>query len=128
MNRIEIQREELVGLLERVQPALSEADYGKLKAVLETLRYLTDLVADKETTLRQLRQLLLGFSYFPRTTEKTQDVLEKAAADAAGGQAPAAEESQAAGSKEASTPAAGHGRNGPPLTQRPRKWRWRIRI
>src|SRR5262249_16330898 len=45
--------------------------FCKLKAVIETLGYLTDLVADKETTIRQLRQLLLPqFS-----TEKTRTVL-----------------------------------------------------
>jgi transposase len=117
VNRIDIEREELMGLLERARPALSEADYGKLKAALETLSHLTDLLADKETTIRQLRQLLLGFSHFPRTTEKTKDVLEKAAAEAGGAETSEAAPSEGAPSEpeptaEASTPVAGHGRNG----------------
>jgi transposase len=111
VTRIEIERQELLGLLERVQPTLSEADYSKLKAALETLSCLTDMIADKETKIQQLRQLLLGFSRFPRTTEKTKDVLEKAAADGEDAASPQAGQSE--GSEEGAKPkAAGHGRNG----------------
>jgi transposase len=111
VTRIEIERQELLGLLERVQPTLSEADYGKLKAALETLSYLTDMIADKETKIQQLRQLLLGFSRFPRTTEKTKDVLEKSATDGQDAASPQAGQSE--GSEEGAKPkAAGHGRNG----------------
>lgn len=103
MTKIELPRQEADALLERVRSgATTEADHDKLKAIIETLGYVTDLVADKETKIRQLRQLLLGFSHFPRTTEKTKDVLEKAATD---GEA-------AASSEEEKTKAAGHGRNG----------------
>lgn len=126
MNRIDLEREELMGLLERVRPALSEADYGKLKAALETLSYLTDLVSDKETTIRQLRQLLLGFSHFPRTTEKTKDVLEKVAADAEGAETSEVAPSEGVPSEqeptaEESTPVAGHGRNGAATYQAAKK-------
>jgi hypothetical protein len=58
-------------LLERAREALPEEDYRKLKAALETLEYLTELVADKDTTIRHLRQLLLPAS------EKTKAVLAK---------------------------------------------------
>jgi transposase len=69
---LDVTREDLAGLLERArQGPLNEADFCKLKAVIDTLEYLTELVADKETTIRQLRQLLL-----PRfSTEKTRMVL-----------------------------------------------------
>ncbi|MCI0356095.1 MAG: IS66 family transposase, partial [Acidobacteria bacterium] len=86
--------------------------YGKLKAALETLSYLTDLVADKETTIRQLRQLLLGFAQFPRTTEKTKDVLEKAGAEEKDAASSETAPRPAAPAEQASAPAPGHGRNG----------------
>ncbi|HUQ92443.1 MAG TPA: hypothetical protein VM120_12250 [Bryobacteraceae bacterium] len=105
MTRIEIERQELLELLERVQPTLSEAEYGKLKAALETLSYGTDLIAGKETKIQQWRQLLLGFSRFPRTTEKTKDVLEKAAADGEDAASPQAGQSEA--SEEEAFPPAG---------------------
>ena len=70
VERIDIGTEELSQLLERARELLSEEDYRKLKAAVDTLEYLTELVADKDTTIRHLRQLLL-----PASTEKTKDVL-----------------------------------------------------
>ena len=72
MEHIDIRREELKELLERAREVLAEEDYRKLKAAVDALSYLTDLVADKDTTIRDLRQLLL-----PQSTEKTREVLEK---------------------------------------------------
>lgn len=72
MEHIDIRREELKELLERAREVLAEEDYRKLKAAVDALRYLTDLVADKDTTIRDLRQLLL-----PQSTEKTREVLKK---------------------------------------------------
>jgi hypothetical protein len=71
IERIDIAAEELNQLLERAREALPEEDYRKLKAALETLEYLTELVADKDTTIRHLRQLLLPAS------KKTKAVLAK---------------------------------------------------
>ncbi|HKR28082.1 MAG TPA: hypothetical protein VJS11_11530 [Acidobacteriaceae bacterium] len=70
---LEIPREDLESLLERVRPSLPEEDFRKLKAVVEGLSYLTELIADKDTTIRDLRKLL-----FPLVTEKTREVLERA--------------------------------------------------
>jgi hypothetical protein len=78
IERIDISMEELNQLLERAPEQLPEEDYQKLKAAVETLAYLTEMVADKDTTIRHLRQLLL-----PAATEKTKDVLAKAGAEAA---------------------------------------------
>ena len=64
-ERIDIGTEELNQLLERARERLSAEDYRKLKAAVDTLEYLTELVADKDTTIRHLRQLLL-----PASTEK----------------------------------------------------------
>ena len=52
---------------------MSAEEYRKLKGVVEAPSYLTDLVADQETTIHDLRQLL-----FPASTEKTEAVLKKA--------------------------------------------------
>jgi len=68
---LDIARDDLESLLERVRPSLSEEDYRKRKAVVEGLSYLTELIADKDTTIRDLRRLL-----FPLVTEKTPEVLE----------------------------------------------------
>jgi transposase len=70
---LEISREDLESLLERVRPSLPEEDFSKLKAVVEGLSYLTELIANKDTTIRDLRKLL-----FPLVTEKTREVLERA--------------------------------------------------
>jgi hypothetical protein len=59
IERIDVRRKELNQLLERAREMLSEEDYRKLKAPVDTLEYLTELVADKDTTIRHLRQLLL---------------------------------------------------------------------
>lgn len=99
--------EEIKELLERARNLLPPEDYRKIKALADTLEYLTDLVADKETTIRQLRQLLLPM------TEKTREVLARAGAEApptAGPTGPTHEErKQEKGEKEARP---GHGRNG----------------
>jgi hypothetical protein len=94
---LEISREDLESLLERVRPSLPEEDFGKLKAVVEGLELLTELIADKDTTIRDLRKLL-----FPLVTEKTREVLERAGLSD--------KQKPAAGDKKPKQP--GHGRNG----------------
>jgi transposase len=104
IERLEIPAEELNQLLERAREALPEEDYRKLKAALETLEYLTELVADKDTTIRHLRQLLL-----PAASEKTKAVLEKVGITPS----PASETETAAGEEpKTRSPRRGHGRNG----------------
>jgi hypothetical protein len=101
---LDIRREELNALLEHARVALGEEDYGRLKAVVEGLSYLTELIADKDTTIRDLRQLL-----FPLVTEKTREVLKRAGIEDAQRPAAAADESTA-GDEQQKKP--GHGRNG----------------
>ena len=95
---LDISREDLESLLERVRPSLPEEDFRKLKAVVEGLELLTELIADKDTTIRDLRKLL-----FPLVTEKTREVLERAGFSDQ--PKPSAEDK-----KKAKKP--GHGRNG----------------
>jgi transposase len=68
----EVNMKELEELLERAKVApLNEEDYTKLKRVVETLGYLTNLLENRKTTIQRLRQLLFGAS-----TEKTRDILK----------------------------------------------------
>ena len=98
---LEIPREDLESLLERVRPSLPEEDFRKLKAVVEGLELLTELIADKDTTIRDLRKLL-----FPLVTEKTREVLERAGLSDK--PKPAAEDRK----KPKKPKKPGHGRNG----------------
>ena len=101
---LDIHRDELNRLLEHAQAALPEEDYRRLKAVVEGLSYLTELIADKDTTICDLRQLL-----FPWVSEKTREVLKRAGIEDAERPAATVNES-AAGEKQQKKP--GHGRNG----------------
>ncbi len=106
IKRIDVKVEELQQALARSRQApLEDPDYRKLEAAVNTLDYLTELVADKDTTIRHLRQLLLGSS-----TEKTKEVLQKAGVEPAGG---ATEKTPDNGEKQTpGDPQPGHGRNG----------------
>jgi transposase len=104
IERLDIPAEELNQLLERAREVLPEEDYRKLKAAVETLEYLTELVADKDTTIRHLRQLLL-----PAATEKTKAVLEKVGITPSATSPP---ETSANEESKAESPRTGHGRNG----------------
>jgi transposase len=99
---LDILRDDLELLLERVRPSLPEEDYRRLKAVVEGLSYLTELIADKDTTIRDLRRLL-----FPLVTEKTREVLERAGLQDKHNPAAADESAE---KKKQKKP--GHGRNG----------------
>jgi transposase len=110
---IDMDREELKQLVERAQASLSAEDYRKVKGMADALTYLTDLVADQQTTIRDLRELM-----FPASTEKTQAVLEKAGmkttpkpTDKPGAPKP--------GEREQKAP--GHGRNGAEDYRNPRR-------
>jgi transposase len=71
LPRLDVSREELQSLLEHARSGLSELEYQQLKAALDTLAYLTQLVEDKSTTIARLRQILFGSS-----SEKMSQVLE----------------------------------------------------
>ena len=71
--RLELSMDQLGQLVERAHNGpLSEEEYAQLKAAIETLGYLTQLIEDKDTTLRYLRRILFGSS-----TEKSSHVLGK---------------------------------------------------
>jgi transposase len=69
---IEVNREEVKAVLEQKREALGEKDYHKLQDLLRAFSYLADLIGEKDTTISQLRALLMKPS-----TEKTDKVLEQ---------------------------------------------------
>ncbi len=98
---IEVNLEELEALLERKREALGEEDYQKLKKGLRALSYLTERISDQDTTISQLRALLVKPS-----TEKTSKVLEQA------GIKPPPPGSSPPHASKNKKPRPGHGRNG----------------
>lgn len=101
MPRVDVSMEELEALLAQArQEPLPEDGYQKLLAAIRTLSYVTELLEKKETTLRELRDLLC-----PATTEKTDQVLKQAGLDTG-------EKKPDSASKKPKRAVAGHGRNG----------------
>ena len=99
---IDMDREELQQLVERARASLSEEEYRKLKGVVEALTYLTDLVADQQTTIRDLRELLL-----PASTEKTEAVLKNAGLEGTSKAAAGKPGTKQAGERKPSRPVMG---------------------
>jgi transposase len=109
-ERLELNMQELERLLERAKKGpLSEPDYQTLKAAVETLGYLTQLLEDRKTTIDRLRQILFGAS-----TEKTRNVLkgdevtQSTTAESGENAAPLADPDGEKSGKKTK----GHGRNG----------------
>jgi transposase len=120
---LEVNRTQLEEVLRRAEQALDEKDATLIRRVFESYRYVADLVDDKDTTIRRLRQLFFG-----KRTEKTKAVVAgnapkaeavppsaEAASVAAGATDPAAsaaDPKEADASEPESSPSPGHGRNG----------------
>ena len=126
---MEVNLEELAGVLERAKGALSAEDHAKLTAAMATLASTTQIVAEliaqlqgKKTSLERLRRMLFG-----APTEKTDDVLgeERAGADRQDGAVSASANGAAARKKapgHGGEPAAFVEARGLPLSRR--LWRW----
>jgi hypothetical protein len=105
--RMELDQSELEAILERAKTApMSEAEYAKLHAALETLVFLTQELEKKRVSIQRLKQLLFG-----TTTENTRKVLQKILGDAGKDPKPGA---GAPGEPQTQTgeKAPGHGRKG----------------
>ena len=126
---LEVNDTQLEELLRRVEAALNEEDATLIRRLCASYAYVTEMVEDKKTSIRRLRELLFG-----KGTEKTAAVLgrpsdkpeatpptdaaptpasasgEVASDAAAGGEAASAEEKK----EDTDTPPTppGHGRNG----------------
>ncbi len=100
-------------VLRRVEQSLDEKDAALVRAVFESYAYVSDLVEDKNTSIRRLRQLFFGLR-----TEKTEAVVgQKARKPAGASPADAVAETALAGDDgnagEVDAAASkGHGRNG----------------
>src|SRR5215217_3853542 len=91
---VEVDSTRLEEVLRRVEQSLDEEDAALVRAVFESYAYVADLVEDKDTTIRRLRQLSFG-----ARTETTEAVVGQEARkhEAAGPGDAVAETGSAAG-------------------------------
>ena len=59
---VEVDNTQLEDVLRRVEQALDEKDSALIRAVFQSYVYVADLVEDKNTSIRRLRQLFFGAS------------------------------------------------------------------
>ena len=71
-QRMELDRRELEAILVRAKTALSDEEYTKLRAAIETLAFLTQELEKKQVSVQRLKQLLFG-----TTSETTRKVMER---------------------------------------------------
>jgi len=98
---LDLTLEDLAALLARLRPTISNDDYQRLEALVETFGYLTARLEDQTLTIEDLRQLLGR-----RTTEKTRRVLTGARGQTKPPRPPPL------GTEPPAAPPPGHGRNG----------------
>jgi transposase len=106
VERIDLDRRELEAILARAKTALSEEEYAKLHAAMETLVFLTEELEKKRVSVQRLKQLLFG-----ATTETTRKVMEKIL-DEAGQEGTCGDKAAEGQEPQARPKAKGHGRNG----------------
>jgi transposase len=111
---LEVDSQQLDEVLRRAEQTLEQKDAELIRAVFQSYAYVAELVEDKNTSIRRLRQLFFG-----ARTEKTDAVVKRAADappsdDASCGAEPPSEEFGEASPDEAPAkpPRKGHGRNG----------------
>jgi transposase len=100
---VEVDSTQLEDVLRRVEQALDEKDSKLIRAVFQSYVYVTDLVEDKNTSIRRLRQLFFG-----ARTEKTKTVV--------GSKTEKSEAAPRHGALAAATGAAGEPGNGEPAS------------
>src|SRR5262245_22766147 len=120
LEMLEVNSTQLEEVLRRAEQALDEKDATLIRRLVESYLYVSDLVEDKNTSIRRLRELFFG-----KRTEKTKVVLGRHA-DKATASAPndAAQPSSAtdtavppadlqeANEADNASACPGHGRNG----------------
>jgi len=106
-GRLEVDQRELEAILERAKTTpMSEAEYTKLHAAVETLAFLTQELEKKRVSIQRLKQMLFG-----TTTESTRKVLEKILGDT-GKDPPSGEDTAPESEPQTQEKAKGHGRHG----------------
>src|SRR4051794_32229273 len=117
LELVEVDSDRLEEVLRRAERSLDEKDAALIRAVFESYAYVTELVEDKNTSIRRLRQLFFG-----KRTEKTSAVVgektedsdapsECAAAAETGCDAEVQNPAKSSESDEAAA-SKGHGRHG----------------
>src|SRR5262249_42458122 len=114
LELVDVDSDRLEEVLRRAEQSLDEKDAELIRAVFESYAYVTELVEDKNTTIRRLRQLFFG-----SRAEKTEAVVgpKPGTSKVAASPDAAAEIESVAGegppdvSEEAAV-SKGHGRNG----------------
>jgi transposase len=101
--RLDLTRADLDTLLARARPALTDEEYGTLQALVDTFRFVTELLENRTTTIARLRQILFGV-----TTEKTRQVLKQVGLD----EEPRRPDHDEAHNGRVPRARHGHGRNG----------------
>jgi transposase len=110
---LEVDDKQLEEVLRRVEESLDEQDSHLIRRLFESYAYVSDLIEDKNTSIRHLRQLFFG-----SRTEKTEAVVgakagknKEASPREAAADGSSADDANIDASDD-STVAAGHGRNG----------------
>src|SRR3954462_10611303 len=70
LELVDVDSDRLEEVLRRAEQSLDEKDAELIRAVFESYAHVADLVEDKNTTIRRLRQLFFG-----SRTEKTEAVV-----------------------------------------------------
>jgi transposase len=76
LELVDVDSDRLEEVLRRAEQSLDEKDAALIRAVFESYAYVTELVEDKNTSIRRLRQLFFG-----ARTEKTAAVVGEKAED-----------------------------------------------
>jgi transposase len=103
LELIDVESERLDDVLRRVEQSLDEEDSLLIRRVFESYAYVSDLVEDKNTSIRRLRELFFGSK-----TEKTDAVTGRKTSKSEAGE----ESTGAARESEPKPRPKGHGRNG----------------
>jgi transposase len=106
---VEVDSTQLEEVLRRAEQSLDEQDSALIRKVFQSYVYVADLVEDKNTSLRRLRQLFFG-----ARTEKTNAVLGRRPEqpEATPPRADSADSMPAADEPDTTPASPGHGRNG----------------
>jgi len=114
---IDVNTAQLEEVLHRVEQSLDEKDVTLIRAIFQSYLYVTDLVEDKNTSLRRLRQLLFGARTEttdavagPRSDGPEATMPRGAATETESADREAATEASGAAATQPARP--GHGRNG----------------
>src|ERR1700751_936695 len=76
LELVDVDSDRLEEVLRRAEQSLDEKDAALIRPVFESYAYVTELVEDKNTSIRRLRQLFFG-----ARTEKTAAVVGEKAED-----------------------------------------------